>query len=85
MSGVDAYVGLLEVPVCCILKEKPSKHEFDDNIIFALVLFRFASFAFQMTPTANRRHHTRNLVHGKLVVDETSNHGNTSKYSVNII
>ena len=27
-----------------------------------------------MTPTANRRHHTRWLVPGKLAVDETSNH-----------
>jgi hypothetical protein len=47
----------LEVPVCCVLKGKRPKHEFDGNSIFVLVLFRFASFDFQMTPTptANRR------------------------------
>jgi hypothetical protein len=51
------------------------------------VLFRFASFAFQRTPTANRSHHTRNLEHGKLAVDETFNRGiiRYSKYSVKII
>ena len=40
-----------------------------------------------MTSTANRRHHTRNLVHGKLAADETSDHDITryGKYSVNII
>jgi hypothetical protein len=87
MSGVDACVGLLEIPLCCFLKEKRSKHEFDGNTIFVLVLFRFASFTFQMTPTANRRHHTRNLVHGKLAVDDTSNHCITrySKTCVKII
>jgi hypothetical protein len=53
------------------LKEKRSKHESDGNVIFVLVLFRFASFCFQVTPTANRRHHTRNLVQGQLDVDET--------------
>ena len=42
---------------------------------------------FQMTITANRRHHTRNLVHGKLAADETSNHCVTrhSECSVKII
>ena len=43
MSDVDACVGMLEIPLCCVLKEKRSKHEFDGNIIFLLVLFRFAS------------------------------------------
>ena len=40
-----------------------------------------------MTPTANRRHHTSNLVHGKLAVDEASDHDITrfGKHSVNII
>ena len=47
MSGVDACVGLLEIPVCCALKEKRSKHEFDGNIVFVLVLFRFASCIFR--------------------------------------
>ena len=47
MSGVDACVGLLEIPVDCVLKEKRSKHEFDGNIVFVLVLFRFASYIFR--------------------------------------
>ena len=46
-AGAGAYVGLLEVPMFCVLKEKRSKHEFDGNIIFVLVLFRFDSFAFR--------------------------------------
>ena len=47
MSGVDACVDLSEIPVCCILKEKRSKHKFDGNIVFVLVLFRFASCIFR--------------------------------------
>jgi hypothetical protein len=47
MSGVDACMGLLEIPVCCALKEKRSKYEFDSNIVFVLVLFRFASCIFR--------------------------------------
>ena len=40
-----------------------------------------------MTPTANRRHYTRNLEHDKLAVDEASNHGviRYSKWSGKII
>jgi hypothetical protein len=45
MSGVDACVSLLEIPVCCVLKKKRSKYGFDGNITFVLVLFRFVSFA----------------------------------------
>ena len=75
MPGIDACVSLLEIPVCCVLKEKQSEHDFEGNLVLVLVLFRFAScFFLQMTPTENRKHHIRNLVHGKLAVDETSSH-----------
>ena len=48
MPGVDACVGLLEIPVCCVFKEKRSKHElFEGNIVLVLVLFRFASCMFR--------------------------------------
>jgi hypothetical protein len=81
MSGVDACVGLLEIPVSYVLKEKQSKHEFDGNIVFVgSVSFCFVYF--QMTPTANRRHHTRNLVHGKLAVDETFIHSNKNTHEI---
>jgi hypothetical protein len=71
MSGIDACVNLLEIPVCLCLEGKRSKHEFDGNIV--LVLFRFASCISDDT-NSNRRQHTRNLVHGKLAADDTSNH-----------
>ena len=77
MSGVDACVGLLEIHVCCALKEKRSKHDFYGNFFrVGSVSFCFVCFS-DDTPTANRRHHTRNLVHGKLAADETFNHGVT--------
>ena len=47
MSGVDVCLGLFEIPVCCALKEKRSKHEFDGNIVFVLVLFRLKSCIFR--------------------------------------
>ena len=65
----------------------------DPSMIFMATFFRVGSVSFCFvcfsddTPTANRRHHTRNLVHGKLAADETFNHGVTwySKSSVKII
>ena len=74
--------------LCVVLKEKRSKHEFDGNFVFVRVgSVSFCFVYFQMTVIANRRHHTRNLVHGKLDVDETPNHCVTrySKCSVKII
>ena len=43
MSGVDAWVGLLKILVCCTLKENRSKHELDASLPFLLILIRFAS------------------------------------------
>jgi hypothetical protein len=87
MSGGDVCVGLLEVPVRCVLKERQSQHELDGKVVFVLVLVHgsvsFCFVYFQMTPTANRRHHTRGLVHGKLAVDGVSNHCITTVTKIN--
>ena len=63
MSGVDACVGLLEIPVCCVLKENDQRLRLMVTLFlcwFWFVLLRFASCIFS--------------VPGKLAVDETSNH-----------
>ena len=79
MIGVDACMGLLEIPVCCLEGKMINTWVWWQHC-FYVGSVSFCFVYFQMTPTANRRHHTRNLVHGKLAADATSNHC-TARYS----